>query len=124
LFPRELVQLPLTGITGIQQQHFQPGEIIFNEGDIGDSVFAIQEGECEVVREVDGKTETVAVLGSASFFGEMAVLSDCCRNATVRARTAVRVLSMSKSDFNKIRETVPAFASVFSDLANRRGAPR
>jgi len=124
LFPRDLVQLPLTGITGIQQQHFQPGEVIFNEGDIGDSVFAIQEGECEVVRETEGKTEILAVLGSATFFGEMAVLSDCCRNATVRARTAVRVLSMSKSDFNKIRETVPAFAQVFSDLASRRGVSR
>jgi NADH dehydrogenase len=119
-FPPDLVQLRVTGTSGIQQQHFQPGEIIFNQGDIGDSVFAIQEGECEVIREVAGKCETVAVLGAASFFGEMAVLADQTRTATVKARTAVRVLSMSKSDFNKIRETVPAFAVVFSDLAKRR----
>jgi NADH:quinone reductase (non-electrogenic) len=123
LFPPDMVQLRVTGTSGITQQHFQPGEIIFNQGDIGDSVFAIQEGECEILREVDGISESVAVLGPASFFGEMAVLADSTRNATVRARTAVRVLSMSKGDFNKIRETVPAFAMVFSDLAKRRGKP-
>jgi NADH dehydrogenase len=120
LFPPDIVQLRVTGTSGITQQHFQPGEIIFNQGDIGDSVFAIQEGECEIMREVDGQSETVAVLGPASFFGEMAVLAESTRNATVKARTAVRVLSMSKTDFNKIRETVPAFAMVFSDLAKRR----
>jgi NADH dehydrogenase len=123
LFPPDMVQLRVTGTSGITQQHFQTGEIIFNQGDIGDSVFAIQEGECEILREAAGRSETVAVLGPASFFGEMAVLAESTRNATVRARTAVRVLSMSKSDFNKIRETVPAFAMVFSDLAKRRGKP-
>jgi NADH:ubiquinone reductase (H+-translocating) len=120
VFPPELVQLRLSATTGLQQQHFQPGEIIFNQGDIGDNVYAIQEGECEVVRETDGKCETIAVLNAASFFGELAVLEDCTRNATIRARTEVRVLSMSKADFNRIRETVPAFAKVFADLANDR----
>jgi NADH dehydrogenase len=120
LFPPDLVQLRVSGASGITQQHFQAGEIVFNKGDIGDSVFAIQEGECEVLLEANGNTEPVAVLGPASFFGEMAVLSDSSRNATVRARTAVRVLSMSKSDFNKIREIVPAFARVFSELARHR----
>jgi NADH dehydrogenase len=120
LFPPDLVQLRVSGISGIHREHFQPGEVVFNQGDVGDSVFAIQDGECEVVRETDGKSEVLAVLGPATFFGEMAVLGDCTRNATIRARTPVRVLSMSKSDFNKIRETVPAFANVFSDLAKDR----
>ena len=124
LFPPELVQLRISGSSGITQQHFQPGEVIFNQGDIGDSVYAIQEGECEVLREDNGVTQSVAVLGPASFFGEMAVLADSSRNATVRALTHVRVLSMSKSDFEKISATVPAFASVFTDLAKNRAAPR
>jgi NADH dehydrogenase len=124
LFPPDLVQLRIGGISGIHREHFQPGEIVFNQGDFGDSVFAIQEGECEVIREADGKTEVLAVLGPATFFGEMAVLGDCTRNATIRARTPVRVLSMSKNDFNKIRETVPAFASVFSDLAKDRSGAK
>jgi len=68
LFPPELVQLRVTGSSGITQQHFQPGEVIFDEGDFGDSVFAIQEGECEVLRQIDGRSEKVAVLGPASFF--------------------------------------------------------
>ncbi|MBI4474269.1 MAG: FAD-dependent oxidoreductase [Acidobacteria bacterium] len=120
LFPPDLVQLRLEKVTGITQQHFEPNEVIFCQGDVGDSVYAIQEGECEVIREVNGQREVVATLQAGSFFGEMAVLSECCRNATVKARTRMRVLSMTKSDFNKIRHTVPAFAKVFAELAERR----
>ncbi|HEY2385197.1 MAG TPA: FAD-dependent oxidoreductase [Terriglobia bacterium] len=123
LFPPDLVQLRVAGTSGITQQRFQAGEVVFNQGDVGDSVYAIQEGECEVLREADGVIEVVAMLGPASFFGEMAVLGDCYRNATVKAKTPVRVLSMSKTDFNKIREMVPAFAAVFTNLAQRRGRP-
>lgn len=123
IFPPDLVQLRVAGTSGITQQRFQVGEVVFNRGDVGDSVYAIQEGECEVLREADGQLEVIAVLGPASFFGEMAVLGDCYRNATIRARTPLRVLSMSKSDFNKVREMVPAFAAVFANLAERRGRP-
>jgi NADH:quinone reductase (non-electrogenic) len=120
LFPPDLVQLRLSGSAGIRLQHFEPGEAIFNQGDVGDSVYAIQEGECEVLRTNEDGPQVLAVLGAGSFFGEMAVLGDCGRNATVRARTAMRVIVMSKADFNKIRGIVPAFAKVFSELADRR----
>ena len=120
LFAPDIVQLRLTSSSGITQQHFEPGEIVFNQGDVGDSVYAIQEGECEVIRTDDNGPEVVAVLTEGSFFGEMAVLSDVSRNATIRARTRMRVLNMSKADFNKIRITVPAFGKVFAELANRR----
>ncbi len=120
LFPPDLVQLRVAATSGITQQHFQPGDIVFNQGDVGDSVFAIQDGECEIIKETDGQSEVVAVLGKAQFFGEMAVLAESVRNATVRARTQTRVLSMSKTDFNKIRETVPAFDKVFEKLFDER----
>jgi NADH dehydrogenase len=119
-FPPDIVQLRLSSFAGIHQEHFEPGEIVFNEGDVGDIVYAIQDGECEILRTTDNGCEVLAVLDAGSFFGEMAVIEDCTRNATVRAKTAMRVLAMSKADFNKIRATVPAFARVFSDLASRR----
>jgi NADH dehydrogenase len=118
LFPPDLVQLRLSSIPGIRQQHFEPGEIIFNQGDVGDSVYAIQQGECEVLR--NSGPDVVAILSEGAFFGEMAVLGDCVRNATVRAKTSMRVLMMSKSDFNKVRGMVPAFAKVFAELAKGR----
>ena len=57
----------------------------------------------------------------------MALLSDRTRNATIRARNATNVLIIPKADFNKLRQSVPAFGDVFSELVKRRsvtGAPR
>jgi len=58
-------------------------------------------------------------MGRGEYFGEMALLSDRTRNATVRACTAIDVLIISKPDFNKLRQSHPAFESVFSELAER-----
>jgi CRP-like cAMP-binding protein len=52
----------------------------------------------------------------------MALLSNRTRNATIRARTATDVLIIPKTDFNKLRQSVPAFGDVFSELARRREA--
>ncbi|MBI3667463.1 MAG: FAD-dependent oxidoreductase [Acidobacteria bacterium] len=124
LFPPDLVQLKVTGTSGVAEQYFEPGEIVFNQGDLGDSVYVIQEGECEVLREKDGKQEQLAILRTGEYFGEMALLSDASRNATIRARTALRVLLIAKADFNKLRSNVPAFGAVFAALAQERAEDR
>jgi hypothetical protein len=54
----------------------------------------------------------------------MALLSDKTRNATLRARTAMDILIIPKADFNKLRQSVPAFGDVFTELATRRAVPR
>src|SRR5712671_1657289 len=53
----------------------------------------------------------------------MALLSDRTRNATIRARTAMDILIIPKADFNKLRQSVPAFGDVFIELATRRAVP-
>jgi len=75
-----------------------------------------------VLQERDNVRSTVATLGAGDYFGEMAVLSDAGRNATIRARTRMDVLLVSKSDFDLLKTGVPAFNQVFSDLAMRRSA--
>jgi CRP-like cAMP-binding protein len=95
---------------------------VFNQGDVGDYVYVIQGGECDVLRIVDGQEHKLAELKDGAYFGEMAVLSDASRNATVRARTAMNVLLIPKSDFDKLKTNVPAFGEVFSDLAKQRAA--
>jgi len=120
-FPPELVQLRVNTALGIAEQHFEQGDIVFNQGDLGDKVYVVQKGECEVLRQKEGGGEEVlAVLRDGDYFGEMALLSDLSRNATVRARTPLNVLLIPKGDFDKLRANVPAFASVFEGLANQR----
>jgi NADH dehydrogenase len=120
LFPPELAQTKVAFESGIRNQHFEPGDIIFQQGDLGDSVYVIEEGECEALREEKGERELLTTLSRGEYFGEMALLSDRTRNATIRARTAMDVLIIPKGDFNKLRRSVPAFGDVFSELAKRR----
>jgi NADH dehydrogenase len=125
-FPPELIQLRVNTASGIAEQHFEPGDVVFNQGDFGDKVYVVQKGECEVLREKEGGgQEVLAVLRSGEYFGEMALLSDLSRNATVKARTPLNVLLIPKGDFDRLRANVPAFASVFEGLARQReGAGR
>ena len=120
LFPPELAQTKVAAEHGIKNQHFEPGEIVFRQGDVGDSVYIIKDGECDVFCEEDGPEHILASLGRGDYFGEMALLSDKTRNATIRARSPLNVLIIPKYDFNKLRESVPAFGVVFSELAKRR----
>jgi NADH:ubiquinone reductase (H+-translocating) len=120
LFPPELAQTKVASETSIRNQHFEPGDIIFRQGDLGESVYVIEAGECDVLREHQGEHEHLATLGCGAYFGEMALLSDRTRNATIRARTAMNVLIIRKGDFNKLRQSVPAFGSVFTELVKRR----
>jgi NADH dehydrogenase len=118
LFAPDLAQLKTTAGPSVRNQHFEAGDVIFNQGDLGDSVYVIRSGECDVLR--DGAT--LAVLVPGDYFGEMAVMADKTRNATVKARTAMDVLLIPKEDFGRLRENIPAFAESFRALAQRRGA--
>jgi ATP-binding cassette, subfamily B, bacterial HlyB/CyaB len=86
-------------------------------------VYVIEEGECDVLQEKDGSQKLLATLKAGDYFGEMALLSDQSRNATIQARTAMNVLIIPKGDFDKLRHSVPAFGEIFSALAQRRASP-
>jgi NADH dehydrogenase len=122
LLPPSMAQLSLASLSGFHEQHFAAGETIFNQGDLGDFVYVIQQGECEVLRTADEEERKIAELKAGDYFGEMAVLADASRNATIRARTAMNVLLIPKEDFDKLKANVPAFGEVFSALAKKRSA--
>jgi len=122
LFPPELAQTKLVLDSAIRDQHCEPGDIIFHQGDLGDSVYVIEEGECEILREQNGQQQLLATLGRGEYFGEMAVLSEGSRNATVRARTAMAIVIIPKIEFNKLRRSVPTFGKVFIELASERAS--
>jgi len=71
---------------------------IVNEGEIGDRMYIIECGTCEAIKDVNGRPSVVAQLGTGAFFGEIAVLYDMPRTATVRAQSDVTVLSLSRDD--------------------------
>lgn len=119
-FPPDLVEVRNAAENGICRQHFEGGEVVFYQGDVGDKVYIIESGECEVLQRRDGLENVVATLGAGDYFGEMAVLTDTSRNATVRALTRMDVLLVAKGDFDLLKAGVPAFGDVFSSLARKR----
>lgn len=72
-----------------------PGEEIFRQGDIGDRYYVVAEGEVEIV--VDGRVARVTEPGG--YFGEIALLRDVPRTATVRAKTDVVLEALDRDDF-------------------------
>jgi CRP-like cAMP-binding protein len=114
---------PVAVKNNFARQHFEPGDLVFLQGELGDCVYVIEKGECEVFREQDGKVEHLAVLHADDYFGEMAVLTDSTRNATVLVRTPMDVLLIPKSDFQLLKSSVPAFGEFFSKLARDRTPP-
>jgi CRP-like cAMP-binding protein/Zn-dependent protease len=75
-----------------------PGETVIEQGDVGDAFYAIRSGQVEVER--DG--EVVGALGAGKFFGEVALLLDVPRTATVRARTPVRAYRLDRPGFDAL----------------------
>jgi NADH dehydrogenase len=122
-FHPDLVEVRDIHGSSFARQHFEPGDLVFLQGELGDCVYVIEKGECEVFREQDGKVEHLAVLHADDYFGEMAVLTDSTRNATVLVRTPMDVLLIPKSDFQLLKSSVPAFGEFFSKLARDRTPP-
>jgi len=94
---------------GTSEVHFKAGEVVFRQGDKGDLVYVIVSGEVEAVREdPDGGEEHVlATMGPGEYFGEMALLSDAPRTATVRAVTELDAIAMARADFTTLYAYLP-----------------
>src|SRR5256885_2057097 len=77
-------------------RRYAVGEIVFEEGELGDSLFVIVEGEVEVLRKNDGgELKTLTTLRAPAFFGEMSLIDKEYRSATVRAKTEAVLLHLS-----------------------------
>ncbi|MDQ7824955.1 MAG: cyclic nucleotide-binding domain-containing protein [Candidatus Eremiobacteraeota bacterium] len=86
---------------------FSQGDIIIRQGEEGDSFFVITEGEALVVREEDtGQEVHVARLITGDSFGEVALVEQRPRTATVKALTAGSALAIGRDDFLKAAEAI------------------
>lgn len=100
---------------------FQAGDIIFHEGERGNRLFIIQDGEVEITKQVDDEEIPLVNLKAGSVFGEMALIDTKCRTATARAFDKVTCLSMSQAMFrHKLTTEVPGWMqSIFGAVVDR-----
>jgi CRP-like cAMP-binding protein len=78
------------------------GDVIVRQGAPADKFFIVVDGEVEVVRDSDGKTRRLATLGKGQFFGEIAILRDAPRVATVRAVKPTTLFAMERDVFRSL----------------------
>jgi CRP-like cAMP-binding protein len=99
---------------------FDPGQILFRQGDMGDAAYIIIEGEAEVLVDTAAGPAVVAKLGKNAFVGEIAILCDVPRTATVRAVGRLTTLRISKELFMRLVTEFPQMAiAIMRELANR-----
>lgn len=105
----------------ITERSFQRGDLIFRQGDPADRVYVVKSGEVEVIREDPEKGDTViARLGEGQYFGEMALLNDEPRNASVRAATDITTLTIERNDFVSLFSSIPAFKESINAVIRQR----
>ena len=97
----------------------EEGRELVREGDFSYEFMAIEEGEAEVTRA----GQHVADLGPGDFFGEMGLLERTLRNATVTAKTPVRLVTLTGWDLKRVERSAPeAMERIRSVLEERRQA--
>jgi CRP/FNR family transcriptional regulator, cyclic AMP receptor protein len=87
---------------------FEPGEVVFREGDASDTCYVVREGHARAIHEHgDGRTITLATFGPGDFFGELAMFEDELRSATVEAIEPISVVAVLGPDMRRLMTEHP-----------------
>jgi CRP-like cAMP-binding protein len=101
-------------------KEYKDGEVIIKQGESGNSMFVIQSGEVEVLRDNDGTQVQLAVRKNGDFFGEMALFSKELRSATVRALGNARVLTIDRKNLLNSIQKDPSLAFRIIETLSKR----
>jgi CRP-like cAMP-binding protein len=89
---------------------FADGEVVVRQGDVGDCMFVVQDGEVEIVVEEHGTEVVLRSAGRNEILGEMAIFEHQPRSATIRAKGKARILTLDKRNFLRRINEDPSLA--------------
>jgi CRP/FNR family transcriptional regulator len=90
---------------------FEPGQVVFREGDRSDTCYVLHEGRARAVHQHgDGRTITLATFGPGDIFGELALFEDERRSATVEALGSMSAVALLGPDMRRLMEEHPQIA--------------
>lgn len=99
---------------------YPPGQDIIREGEAGDCMYVIQQGEAEVLRLLDGTQTVVDRMAAGDIFGEIAIVEKTVRTSTVRAVTEVHAITVDRDTFlRRVKEDPTLALNVLRVVAAR-----
>ncbi|XP_047480609.1 potassium/sodium hyperpolarization-activated cyclic nucleotide-gated channel 2-like [Penaeus chinensis] len=104
-------------VTKLRYEVYQPGDIIIKEGTIGNKMYFIQEGIVDIVMS---NGEVATSLSDGSYFGEICLLTNARRTASVRAETYCNLFSLSVEHFNTVLDSYPLMRRTMESVAAER----
>jgi NADH dehydrogenase len=110
--PKDITQVRIFQSEAVAQEHFESGEVVFDQGDYGDKIYFIVRGEVEIIK--DGAR--VATLRAGDVFGEIALVSDSPRTASVRAKSPLDVVTVSRGAFKKLLAHLPGVKGTMEQI--------
>ena len=100
---------------------FEPGQIVFREGDSSDTCYIVRSGRARAVREhAGGRTITLATFGPGDIFGELALFEDERRSATIEAIEATSVVAVLGPDMRRLMVEHPGISARLVIALGRR----
>lgn len=115
VLPRDITELRIFPPAAVRREHFVAGEALFHQGDVGDRIYFVVSGEAEV--EVDGRV--VATVGEGSVIGEIALVKDTPRSATVRVKSDLDAASVSRDTFHTLVAHFPGVKEAMDEIMGR-----
>jgi len=107
-------------IDNIRINFFEKNTEIFKEGDQADKMYIIRAGEVEVFQNENKKKASIAKLKTNDYFGEMSLIREQKRNATVITTKDTEVITIARDDFMELLAEEPSFAKKVSDSTINR----
>jgi CRP-like cAMP-binding protein len=104
----------------VNRRVFKAGEKITHEGEKGDEIFYLESGQASVFMTVNGQAEKITSMANNQFFGEMAVIGDGIRTATVIAEEDTSVLILRRPDFERLNREYPILFYAMGVIADER----
>lgn len=112
MYEQFLAEVPILKSLELHERHkvadalepvqFDDQGIVMSEGDVGENFYLIEDGEAVVYRDVDGKRHEVNRLKKGDYFGELALLHDKPRAATVIANGKLKCVTLGKKAFTRL----------------------
>ena len=101
-------------------QEHPAGDIIIKEGDIGEFMFVVLSGQVDVIKAAGDKEVFLATLGPGVFVGEGALVSGAPRNATVKAKTPVKIAYFDRAAYNAMISADPIISDTLMKVYKER----